>query len=197
MTLFHRYFSNCSCFASFTSQLVSFKKTFLLNNCPISFSDKCIQSFLNKIHSPAPKVSLAPKKIIYFFLPFTAQHSLQIRTQISKLCFGTFPHIKLRFVFVPLYVWLIFPPLRTGFPRVWNPMWFIVLSVYRVVRCISAKPAVFSTPVFQTTWAYQPLLGKSALTPPPQVFCYRKGTGTRDTRFLHVTLIFYLPLLTA
>ena len=75
MTLLHCYFSNCSCFASFTSQLVSFKKTFLLNIYPISFVDNCIQSFLNKIHSPASKVSLAPRKILYFCLPFTGQHT--------------------------------------------------------------------------------------------------------------------------
>ena len=67
MTLLHRYFSNCSCFAYFTFQLISFKKTFLLNSYPISFIDNCIQSFLNKIHLPVPKVSLAPKKISSFY----------------------------------------------------------------------------------------------------------------------------------
>ena len=113
--------------------------------------DNCFQSFLNKIHSPAPKTSLAPKKILYFCLLFTGQHSLQIRTQISKLCSGTFPHIKLRFVFRPSLRSAHFSPVRTGFPRVWNPVWFMVLSVNGVVRCISAKPAVFCTHVFQTS----------------------------------------------
>ena len=41
----------------------------------------------------------APKKIIYFCLPFTGIHSLQIRTQISRLCNAAFPHLDIRFVF--------------------------------------------------------------------------------------------------
>ena len=38
---------------------------------------------------------------MYFCLPFTGQHSLQIRTQIRKLCSHAFPHISVRFVFRP------------------------------------------------------------------------------------------------
>ena len=40
-----------------------------------------------------------PKKIIYFCLPFTGIHSLQIRTQINRLCNAAFPHLDTRFVF--------------------------------------------------------------------------------------------------
>ena len=38
---------------------------------------------------------------MYFCHPFTGQHSLQIRTQIPKLCSNAFPHISIRFAFRP------------------------------------------------------------------------------------------------
>ena len=40
-----------------------------------------------------------PEKIIYFCLPFTRIHSLQIRAQIDRLCNGVFPHLDTGFVF--------------------------------------------------------------------------------------------------
>ena len=40
-----------------------------------------------------------PKKIVYFCLPFTDSHSLQIRTQITRLCSAAYPHLNVRFVF--------------------------------------------------------------------------------------------------
>ena len=40
-----------------------------------------------------------PKKVVYFCLPFTGSHSLQIRTQITRLCNAAYPHINIRFVF--------------------------------------------------------------------------------------------------
>ena len=46
-----------------------------------------------------PSVQTVPKKIIYFCLPFTGIHSLQIRTQINRLCNAAFPHLDTRFVF--------------------------------------------------------------------------------------------------
>ena len=38
---------------------------------------------------------------MYFYLPFTGQHRLQIRTQVRKFCSNAFPHISIRFVFRP------------------------------------------------------------------------------------------------
>ena len=100
-SLFNRYFSICSSYFIFDLHLQNLKKTYLLNGYPNSFIDTCICRFLDKIFSPSPKISLAPKKIVYFCLPYTGQHSLQIRTQIRKLCSSAFPHINLRFVFRP------------------------------------------------------------------------------------------------
>ena len=41
----------------------------------------------------------SPKNIIYFKLPFTGSHALQIRTKVSKLCSSAFPQVSLRFIF--------------------------------------------------------------------------------------------------
>ena len=50
---------------------------------------------------PKPAVHSAPKKVLYFSLPYSGAHSLQIRTQISRLCSSAFPHLNIRFVFRP------------------------------------------------------------------------------------------------
>ena len=51
---------------------------------------------------PKPAVHSAPyKEVLYFSLPYTGAHSLQIRTQISRLCSSAFPHLNIRFVFRP------------------------------------------------------------------------------------------------
>ena len=44
---------------------------------------------------------------MYFCFPFTGQHSLQIRTQIRKLCSHAFPLISIRFVFRLLHTRII------------------------------------------------------------------------------------------
>ena len=50
--------------------------------------------FSDNTFDPKPSV-----QIIYFCLPFTGIHSLQIRTQINRLCNAAFPHLETRFVF--------------------------------------------------------------------------------------------------
>jgi hypothetical protein len=39
--------------------------------------------------------------VVYFCLPHTGTHSLQIRTQIQRLCSVAFPHISIGIVFRP------------------------------------------------------------------------------------------------
>ena len=48
---------------------------------------------------PPTKDSDSPPKNIYFKLPFTGSHALQIRTQVSKLCSSAFPQVTLHFIF--------------------------------------------------------------------------------------------------
>ena len=61
--------------------------------------DQLVRRFLNNIFEPKPVVHTAAKKTVYFCLPFTGSHSLQIRTQITRLCNAAYPHLNIRFVF--------------------------------------------------------------------------------------------------
>ena len=58
-----------------------------------------VRHFLNNLFEPKPPLFTAPKKIVYFCLPFTGSHSLQIRTQITRLCSAAYPHPNIHFVF--------------------------------------------------------------------------------------------------
>ena len=79
-SLIHRFFSLCSNYENF---------------------DRCVRTFLENVSQPKPAIHSAPKKVLYFSLPYTGAHSLQIRTQISRLCSSAFPHLNIRFVFRP------------------------------------------------------------------------------------------------
>ena len=61
--------------------------------------DRIVRRFLDHTFEPKPPALTAPKQIIYFCLSFTGIHSLQIRTQISRLCHVVFPHLDITFVF--------------------------------------------------------------------------------------------------
>ena len=61
--------------------------------------DQLIRHFLNNIFESKPNVHTVPKKMVYFCLPFTGSHSLQIRTQITRPCNAAYPHLNIRFVF--------------------------------------------------------------------------------------------------
>ncbi len=65
--------------------------------------DSCIKSFLDKIYNSRDKVHTCSKKIIYFCLPFTGHHGLQIRSQLQKFLSSAYPHISLRVVFRPSF----------------------------------------------------------------------------------------------
>ena len=60
-----------------------------------------LDSFLDKVSQPKPIVHSVSKKVLYFSLPYTGKHSLQIHTQISRLCSSAYPHLNIRFVFRP------------------------------------------------------------------------------------------------
>ena len=97
--LIHRIFNLCSSYENFHTQLEVVRKLFNSNGFPSHMFDCIVRRFLDYTFDPKPPVLTAPKKIIYFCLPFTGIHSLQIRTQISRLCNAAFPHLDIRFVF--------------------------------------------------------------------------------------------------
>ena len=115
--------------------------------------DKLVCHFLNNLFEPKPPLFTVPKKIVYFWLPFTGSHSLQIRTQITWLCSATYPHLNIHFVFrsstcIPLSF-----PLRIKFPSFWDLVLYTYLSVDAVPHRMWVKPLAIYTPEYLNTWA--------------------------------------------
>ena len=100
-SIIHRFFSLCSNYENFHAQLELYRQILNKNCYPTRLFDRCVRTFLENASQPKPAVHSAPKKILYFSLPYTGAHSLQIRTQISRLCSSAFPHLNIRFVFRP------------------------------------------------------------------------------------------------
>ena len=99
-TLLDRYFKICSSYHLFHSEILKLKKILLNNGYPEVFLDRCIRVFLDRLFCPPPHdTNVSHKTVINFSLPFTESHSLQIRTQIIKLCSSAFPDLSLRFIF--------------------------------------------------------------------------------------------------
>ena len=96
--LLHRIINLCSNYENFHAQHEVVRKLFNLNGFLSHMFDQLVRRFLN-IFEPKPVVHTAPKKTVYFCLPFTGSHSLQIRTQITRLCNAAYPHLNIRFVF--------------------------------------------------------------------------------------------------
>ena len=104
-SLLHLFFNICSKYENFHAQIEFFRK-FLLNqnDYPTRLFDRCVRLFLDKTFQPKELIHSVSKKVVYFYLPYTGTHSLQIRTQIQRLCSVAFLHISIRMCFIPLYV---------------------------------------------------------------------------------------------
>ena len=92
-SLIHRFFSLRSNYENFHAQLELYRQILNKNCYPTRLFDRCVRTFLENVSHPKPAV--------HFSLPYTAAHSLQIRTQISCLCSSAFPHLNIIFVFRP------------------------------------------------------------------------------------------------
>ena len=101
LTLLFCYFNICFSCAIFHKELENFKKVMLKNGFPTKFLDYRVLNFLDKIFCPPSKTFSVPKHVKFFTLPFTGQHSLQIRQQLVKLFASAFPQIQLRVAFKP------------------------------------------------------------------------------------------------
>ena len=84
---------------------------------------------------PKPTVHTVPKKIIYFCLPFTGSHSLQIRNQITRLCNAAYPYLNIRFVFRSFTRISSFFPFKDKVPKL---MRCGVVYLFKC-RCCSAS----------------------------------------------------------
>ena len=118
--LLHRIFNLCSTYENFYAQLEVVRKLFNLNGFPSHMFDHLVRRFLDNMFDPKPTLYTVPKKIVYFCLPFTGSHSLQIRNQITRLCNAAYPHLNIRFVF-------------RSFPSLWDLVLYIYSSVIDAV----------------------------------------------------------------
>ena len=106
-----------SSYVFFHSEMEKFKKTFSLNGYPhATLVDSCIKSFLDKMYNSRDKVHTCSKKVIYFCLPLTGHHGLQIRSQLQKFLSSAYRHISLRVVFRPSFRLSNFFPFKDKIP---------------------------------------------------------------------------------
>ena len=105
------------------------------NGFPSHMFERITRRFLNNTFDPKPSVQTVPKKIIYFCLPFTGIHSLQIRTQINHLCNAAFPHLDTRFVFRSSRRIASFFPFKDKVPKYLRSS---VVDLFKC-RCCSAS----------------------------------------------------------
>ena len=99
-TLLDRYLKICSSYHLFHSEVLKLKNLLHSNGYPHAFLDRCVRVFLDRVFSPPTNNSHSSQnQFIYFRLPYTGSHSLQIRTQVTKLLASAFPKLSLRFIF--------------------------------------------------------------------------------------------------
>ena len=126
--LLHRIFHLCSSYENFHAELKVVRKLFNLNGFPTHMFDHIVRHFLNNLFKPKPPLLTVPKKI-YFCLPFTGSHSLQIRTQISGVCSAAYPHLNIRFVFHSSTRISSFFPFKDKLPK------FLRSGVVHLFKC--------------------------------------------------------------
>ena len=112
----HRIFNLCLSYENFHIQLEVVRNLFKLNGFPSHMFERITRRFLDNTFDLKPSVQTVPKKIIYFCLPFTGIRSLQIRTQINRLCNAAFLISILDFFPAPPDESLLFSLLGTKFP---------------------------------------------------------------------------------
>ena len=149
-----------------------------MNSFPSHMFDHLVRRFLNNIFEPKPATHTAPKKIVYFCLPFTGSHSLQIRTQITRLCNAAYPHLNIRFLFRSTTRISSFFPFKDKVPK------FLRSSVVYLFkcRCCSASYVSQTTRHLHTRVSehlgISPITGKPSSSPVmSSIFSHLHTTG--------------------
>ena len=140
--------------------------------------DQLVRHFLNNLFEPKPPLLTVPKKIVYFCLPFTGSHSLQIRTQISRLCSAAYPYLNVRFVFRSSTRLSSFFPFKDKVPKFLRSG---VVYLFKC-RCCSASYVGQTTRHLHTRVSehlgISPITGKPSSNPPmSSIFSHLKTTG--------------------
>ena len=140
--------------------------------------DHLVRRFLDNMFDPKPTVYTVPKKIVYFCLPFTSSHSLQIRNQITRLCNAAFPHLNIRFVFRSSTRISSFFPFKDKVPKLMRSG---VVYLFKC-RCCSASFVGQTTRHLHTRISehlgISPIAGKPSSSPVMfSIFSHLNSTG--------------------
>ena len=83
-SLLYRAFSSCSSFELLHQEILKLKDIFKRNGYPISFIDKCVKRFLDKVFVEKKTFLTASKKQLVCALPLIGKKSLQLRSRLVK-----------------------------------------------------------------------------------------------------------------
>ena len=98
-TLLFRYYSICSSYLLFNSEVLEFKKIFLRNGYPSDFIDACIKKFLDKIFTKKVKPCTVPKMEYFIVLPYLGPLSNRIQKRIKTVFQKVLPWAKINLTF--------------------------------------------------------------------------------------------------
>ena len=99
-TLIFRSYSLSSNYFNVHLDFEKVKNFLLLNGFKSSLINKCIKSFLEKLHnSPKLPIHTARKHTVFIKLPFHGEESFKIRRHLNQLISKFYPQIKLNVVF--------------------------------------------------------------------------------------------------
>ena len=176
--LLHRIFNLCSTYENFHAQLEVVRKLFNLNGFPSHMFDHLVRRFLDNMFDPKPTLYTVPTKIVYFCLPFTGSHSLQICNQITRLCNAAYPHLNIRFVFLPSTHISFFFPFKDKVPKLMRSG---VVCLFKC-RCCSASYVGQTTCHLHTRISehlgISPITGKPSSSPVmSSIFSHLNSTG--------------------
>ena len=98
-TLLFRYFSICSDYVLFHTEVIEFKRIFLKNGYPAKFIDACIKKILDKIFSQKVKPCTVPKKEFFIVLPYLGPISNKVQKRIKNVFQKAIPWGKINLTF--------------------------------------------------------------------------------------------------
>ena len=99
LEMLFRCFSIRSSYEKFHEEIVKLKEIFKRKFYPEKFMDKCIKTFLNKLHVPKVVKLTAAKEELIIVLPYLGQQSFEIRNRMQGCLKKNAPVFNLKVVF--------------------------------------------------------------------------------------------------
>ena len=97
-TLLSRCFSICSDYTLFHLEVERLREILKKNSYPLGIIDQSIQIFLNKLYVPKRVYLTAPKKEVFFILPYLGSLSLNLKQNIHSYFTRTLPSCNLKII---------------------------------------------------------------------------------------------------